>query len=881
MKFIISLALKYIRRQKLRSVLTFTSITLAVFIMNIFFVFFGTIQRSLRNNETELSGSWETELSSLFRSDDNIREKYEQIAGNAAVGDSFLSAVTFVSDSTEDIGDSIKILSYEVSDSASFSDSYIYINSRIMAGNSEIYTDTAETEGYRTIESPETDEIILPSEFSKLGYNVNDTITLSVTPLFRTIKISSPYVNAKAAENGIDPDSPNFLLTVKNLIINSQDKDSIPFDTETYGNTVTGTYKIAGFQFIPSSSSHSIFLNLIEGLSDSDLITELYNANSDILEQTKVVQNMSIRIKDELSFSNGMEELVKDLGYHESYYSLLDSSCFHTELLAYELRDYYGLVDFVQYIFIFSVIVIICWFLSRFIIDNAFEISAQERNAQFAILRIIGSSKKQITAFTFTEAAFYSLTAIPAGTFLSILFSYLAFSTLKNYLTFIELYINPLFTAIGITLSLLAVFISSYTSALYSSRKRSLSETYYNAYLPDNIKTGKEKKTTSSMRSGRFIRRYTIKNILRTKKRFIISSAALITGTLMLTFSGILGVISLKESEQARSKIYEIPDFNIFAYTDTDRKIAQDHIRNNPLFSEFWSTTTYYPEFDEESITEVKDALFRYGITSDIHSIEAADERFFNKYLSNLSDISYTKFSSSSQGIILIDGEDERCIELDEPVTLNFSGGSVDISRIIEADSRMWFSTVIIPEKSVSGIFSDTKNIMYYSEISCKLSGPKKYTDAKEYIRDKIKPESFEDRYADSTADMAVIYAIIKLASILLAIIWLTGVISMANSVNSSVLNRENELIMMRSVGMSMKQMRNTVITESVLFPSFSTAVGVAAGTILFRLLFNEPIREVLLSITGIMLAVIIVNTAVSVMAAIPGIHSLKNKLKV
>jgi len=874
MKFITSLAFKYIRRQKLRSILTFTSITLAVFIMNIFFVFFGTIQRSLKNNETEVSGSWEVDLSSLFTEDDNIKEKYEQIAGNAAVSDSLLSVDTFLFDQDNENSSSTRLLTLEVSDSASVSDSVTFLSSKVMAGNSDLYKEYDQ----KSIDTPEKDEIILPSYFSDLGYSENDTITLSVTPLIRTIKNSSPYILELAAENQIDPGSPSFSYQINNLIMNINEKDSIPFDTETYGNTVTRTFKISGFQF---SSPENDSLIITEGLSDSYFLSEIFSANSDILEYHQYVNNVSLRIKDELSFSDSMDELIKDLGYKEGYYSLLAKESFHSDLLAYELKDYYGLADLTIYIFIFTVIIILCWFLSRFIIDNAFEISAQERNAQFAILRIIGSSKKQITAFTFTEAAFYSVTAIPAGTFIAVLFSVIAFNSLRDYLTYIELYINPLLTAIGITLSLLAVFISSYTSALYGSRKRSLSETYYNTYLSDNIKTGKAKKTRSSMRSGRFIRRYTLKNIFRTKKRFIISSAALATGTLMLTFSGILGSQLLIESEQMRETISESPDFSVYTYTNADKKTTLDHLRNNPLFSEVWSSTSYHTYFDQESISEAAEVLSEYGYSSNMYSFEAVDDKYFNKYLESISDISYTKFASSSQGFIIIEGTRNKCIVPEKPLTIRFDGGEVEISRIIITHTPMWGNYIMISEKSVSRILGDTKNIYGYSEICCKISDPKKYKEAIEYIKNTINPEYFNDDFIDTTGVMLIVTAVIKLAAILLSLIWLTGVISMANSVNSSVLNREHELVMMRSVGMSMKQLRNTVITESTLFSSFSTVIGIIAGTFLFRTVYGEPIKNAILAVAGIMIAVIIINTAVSVLAALPGIHNLKNKLKV
>jgi putative ABC transport system permease protein len=72
---------------------------------------------------------------------------------------------------------------------------------------------------------------------------------------------------------------------------------------------------------------------------------------------------------------------------------------------------------------------------------------------------------------------------------------------------------------------------------------------------------------------------------------------------------------------------------------------------------------------------------------------------------------------------------------------------------------------------------------------------------------------------------LAVVYGLLGLAVII-------ALIGIANTLSLSVLERTRELGLLRAVGMSRKQLRHTVIGESMIIAVFGTAIGLTIGII-------------------------------------------------
>ena len=94
MKFLISLASKYIRRQKLRTALTFISVFLASFIMFISLLVINSIYATMKSFEMT-SGSWEVNLTSVFE-ESGIETAVGKISNHILVEDMYFNEYNVV-----------------------------------------------------------------------------------------------------------------------------------------------------------------------------------------------------------------------------------------------------------------------------------------------------------------------------------------------------------------------------------------------------------------------------------------------------------------------------------------------------------------------------------------------------------------------------------------------------------------------------------------------------------------------------------------------------------------------------------------------------------------------------------------------------------------
>ncbi|MDE5564693.1 MAG: ABC transporter permease, partial [Oscillospiraceae bacterium] len=139
------------------------------------------------------------------------------------------------------------------------------------------------------------------------------------------------------------------------------------------------------------------------------------------------------------------------------------------------------------------------------------------------------------------------------------------------------------------------------------------------------------------------------------------------------------------------------------------------------------------------------------------------------------------------------------------------------------------------------------------------------------------------DMYYEYTGFNSIINAVFTVAMIFLLCIWLVGVLSMVNAINTSVLNRQNELVMMRAVGMTIRQLYQNVFLESCLFTVISSTLGVCLGIaahlyVLKELEMLKAFQPVLC--VFVVLLTIGLNLEISLVSAVPGLQSLGKRLK-
>ena len=72
MKYIVTVALRYIQRQKTRTFMTFLSIAVASFIIGMVCLFANTAIDSGKNYIIDTEGSWEVDVSDVFFDEENM-----------------------------------------------------------------------------------------------------------------------------------------------------------------------------------------------------------------------------------------------------------------------------------------------------------------------------------------------------------------------------------------------------------------------------------------------------------------------------------------------------------------------------------------------------------------------------------------------------------------------------------------------------------------------------------------------------------------------------------------------------------------------------------------------------------------------------------------
>ena len=130
--------------------------------------------------------------------------------------------------------------------------------------------------------------------------------------------------------------------------------------------------------------------------------------------------------------------------------------------------------------------------------------------------------------------------------------------------------------------------------------------------------------------------------------------------------------------------------------------------------------------------------------------------------------------------------------------------------------------------------------------------------------------------YLNATGLKTFLSAIVKIIASFLISIWLVGILSMINSVNTSVLNRSRQLMMLRSVGMTRKQLRKSVTLETIMFSTTAAVTGTILGIGIYALFIASEMRlRDFYAVPFIAAIALGINILLSILAALPAIRNL------
>ena len=980
MSYLIKLTLKYMKRQKLRTFLTFCCITLAAFAINLFSVYVCSYIETGKNIAAYSTGNYETLFNGLI----DTQEKADIFVNHSVVEKGYVYGLNYLDsnlDSQDENGEYSKLDvlcdGKKVLSSVRLTQLYCFGDDSITAKMSNYASDSENDENgmpeqeFDRIDkknmifqgnAPEKKgEAAVPGKFREMGYNIGDTVELTLN--FDKTEIDMDSKEVKALKEYIDKENKDKKETRRTYIQEFGIPEGV--DEETYNQAEIINLKTAfsfyGRQvfsgctgknyldYIPFKNEHTVDSQTIKvkitGFTDGDIFKFAdFNDGFDVADELNKGDMWSFerqdctpvalaRISKGIDFDEGLEKLYTAVGYNkDDFEAELDTAnegriSLNISLLSLEVRGSAAISQSIMIYGIILIVMILIWLVCRFSVDNAFEISVQERVEQFNTMRILGASRKQIGIIVLFEAFLYCLTAVPIGILLAILIcrltlGYATAGGLETMLvgkaaergSIFEFSLNPIIMTLSVLLTVVGVIISAYTSSMWAGRKISLNQAL-NYGKPKKKQKPLKAKKTKLKRVKHFILSYTLKNIGRTKKRFVMSVVAMSVSTVLLAvilLSGGAYYFIFKENIDNSnfcdmSVEFFIPeDMTVEEFIEpyknseiTDKvslqlsqmtDISYDIEKNGAFFHQIFdpSEIVYMKKSTENGITKMTQATF-------------IDENFFNTFMKPYVNMTYDEYKSGgkyaitsnmhgiadkkqfySQSDLGVDEMPEFTVydkDGKEKMKFSLSGVVCDVPIVA------FGNTLLIPIEYMDEISTDStmNSIVLYFDIADNDKAYDKLMtllDSGDYMQDSY--WICQDLYMINNQLGALVKAVLLYVGSFFVTLWLIGLVNMVDTINTGVLNRRHELAMLKATGTSTKMINRSVYLESMLFSFTSTFIGLILANPLVISLIRSDYKKIpdssIMFMIAMNIAIIVFNVIVAVLAAKPSLNTIKKK---
>ncbi|MBP0987784.1 MAG: ABC transporter permease, partial [Oscillospiraceae bacterium] len=743
MKQLLSLVLKDIRRQRFRTTLTFLCILLSVFVFNLLCDSFVVMRGIMIEDVTDFSGTWEVNLDRALAKAADPDAAIETIRNSRFVDSYFLyhHNAIYRNNSFRDRNSCQEFLEMSLNGQepgiiSSFSQ-IDYDGDRGLNGK---YSFNITLSNTADNSSP---TLRLPRSYQKAGWKVGDEVSVTLRVFTAKLTDDQPALkdqiearvreykemNGEDAEYRIFADSPGelpalfdggliYAVSSRHLMSELVMEETASAEPYTFTATISGFYNFEGGE--PELTARNSEIDITKCLNgpyaDRVKINPYYdgNSNSDHGMDGFSAQSILIRTPQNLDFDDTLEAICEEIGLSaEQTDDVLHPTSPGEKSAVYTL-DYLSLMirgsdaiaawftnmDMLIAVAAFCGIAILIWALMRFVIDNCFEISVQERSAQFATLRIMGASRRQVSIIVGFEALFYCIAAVPLGTVLSHLCRIAVLSALSDYGFVIREASFPILTVLAVFLALTAILISAYTSSMWAARAYNPLEAAKKTHLKGNRKetiwtknlfgtkkkpTKQEKKAQSkakptgdlkqvkvsrlNRKQKSFLRNYTMRNIRRTRSRFLISVISMSLGTMLFAFGLTIGLAIFFEvrEEFDYSQRYDFIIGGSGYASDVENTFnpVKEYLNHTDIFSEQKCTIRMDTAVDYTALLEtLKNDLDNLGFrrsNSETPALCGMTEEIYNSTYKDTIGMDYQSFLKT--GGVLI--EDNLCGTID------------------------------------------------------------------------------------------------------------------------------------------------------------------------------------------------------------------------
>lgn len=646
------------------------------------------------------------------------------------------------------------------------------------------------------------------------------------------------------------------------------------------GPVCTGTYTVVGFQMCEDSV--------------------MVHADDTQLREVLQPWTVSLRIKRGLDYDSALEQLLADAGATDPAATIAIDVKQNGTLLLLELRGAQAIASLWSYLAGFSLVAVIILLLARLIIDNAFEMSTQERVRQFGILRTIGASRGQVSAIVAFEALFYALTTIPVALLLTRISGMAAARSLSDIapkigtdfsnlgmvndtdamLHVVEYKFYLPFVLCSVLLCCAAIFISSYTSARKATRVSPIEALSFgrpSAAADSRIPQAKAHKKARARHLLGFVPFYTRKNRLRNKKRYRVTAFSAALGIFLFVFCT-SAILSAKDVMSYLSDGYMSISTMYFNYpatcTPADAERELQVMRDTGFFEDctpqnyLWAddTDTLSDRAYAEFYTPAFEKLIGQSAIAPPHNLIIPVDRFtYADDFQAQTGMDYDAWAASGNGLLaqytMLEEENfsskmhqVKAFGDDIAFTLPLSDdkapltvrGSIDNRELPGAMRGLWKNAICVYVPLERLWSTQEEAVLLHSFGLVLVPNDASYENAIAWLDDygeTVQRQtglqfSYEDTYGEQRTSAAMVNTLSRILLYLIGLVLIINLFNIMNTVHTSVLNRRRELAMLRAVGMSHGQLCRSVLLDAAQYMITATAVSglLAALTLRFLL---------------------------------------------
>lgn len=460
--------------------------------------------------------------------------------------------------------------------------------------------------------------------------------------------------------------------------------------------------------------------------------------------------------------------------------------------------------------------------ISVVIIRNAFNISVHTRSKDYGILRCIGMSRKQIIVIILGEALVISIIGLIFGLIIGHGISIFVFGLFKKTLKLSRFYKIKLIPE-AIVFSALSVIIATFYSMISPVEKLYKINPVSAIRMTDEYKLSEKKiKAKRGIVIGKIFgveAGYAYKNILRDKKRFLLLTVTLIIWTILAT--AVLTTIS-----GTKKTMYDLLapigkyDGAVEFYSEKDEKFL----------------------IDEINATNEIDAMVRV----DIAFISNADNNLF--YLCyGFPEEKYNKFVQISDGYSINQNGLDVIVYKDEKKEpgdtiygdVKIAGEINDYDKFTEVfDEYISFNLVdtsftrmlIYNIDQEKAILNELKPVSQYYTLMIEFKNELKHPEFDKFIEDS---GYYFDNYFEEYQLFMDAIKVVKTAIVtFLIFVFILYMINTINTNSSEMIIRKSEINILRTIGMSKKQVDKMLYLEGVIVSIIAAIVGNIIGII-------------------------------------------------